>query len=147
MKVLKIFVCSLLSLPLIACVVIIFDYLIQISHCSSRNGFTEITTIELPDSIHIVDYKMESFFSMVDRPNHWWLLESDVGFAEVELKTSGFVLGGAKYIQTFGDAWPSLENRFRGIKVKDVTMGIGTGQETIFISMDSRFALVNAFRH
>lgn len=126
--------------------VVAVDYFYRVNHWKSREGFREITGLDLPASVEIRGYKVSSFFSIADRPNHRWLLESKGGFESLKLRTVDFMLGGAEFIKVFHDDWPELDDQYGSKEVGEVIMGIGTGQETIFISSDGKFAIVYAFR-
>lgn len=52
------------------------NYLHNVNHWKSRKGCKEITKIALPSSITISDYKVSAYYSLADRPNPRWLLES-----------------------------------------------------------------------
>ncbi len=142
----KIFVTAILiGFPLLIAGVFYGDYRARTSHWATKAGCAEITGVALPPAIAILDYKVESFMSMADRPNHWWLLRSATGFAEISIRTEHFTLGDAKYIRNFRDAWPTLPPELGNLQVGSVIMGIGSGQETLFISEDKTYALLNAF--
>jgi|688.fasta_scaffold750398_2 hypothetical protein len=122
------------------------DYLANVNHWRSREGIEELTKIKLPQSIKIIDYKVSAYYSIADRPNHHWLLESEDGFEVLNRRVADFTLGGAESTKNFHEEWPELERKFGSEKVGRIIMGIGTGQETLFISSSGRFAILYAFR-
>lgn len=122
------------------------DYFFRVNHWKSGEGFQEITGLNIPDSVEIREYKVSAFFSIADRPNHRWLLESDDGFDSLKRRAVDFTLGGAEATKRFHDHWPELADQYGSKEVGEVIMGVGTGQEILFISSDGRFAIVYAFR-
>ena len=122
------------------------DYFYNVNHWKSRKGCKEITKIDLPSSITIRDYQVSSYYSIADRPNHRWLLESKDGFEVLKKRVLDFTLGDAEYTKYLRDDWPELEDRYGSKEIGEIIMGIGTGEETLFISSDRKFAILYAFR-
>ncbi len=127
-------------------VVLSADYLYRVHQWSSPSGISLLTTLKLRSTTQIKDYKTESMYSLADRPNHWWLLYDPKGFNYLDNPVKKFTLGDAKYIHLFGDAWTELPEKYRELKVEKTIMGIGTGNETLFISPDGTYAILYAFR-
>lgn len=122
------------------------DYSASVKHWRTRDGCEELTKISLPSNIKIIDYKVSAYYSIADRPNHWWLLESEDGFEAINKRVADFTLGGAESTKDFYEEWPELERRYGIEKVGRIIMGIGTGEETLFISSSGRLAILSAFR-
>ena len=122
------------------------DYFLTVKHWKSREGCKEITKIDLPSSTTILDYKVSAYYSIADRPNHRWLLESKDGFEGMKKRVSEFTLGGAEYTKYLRDDWPELDDQYGSKEIGETIMGIGTGEETLFISADGKFAILYAFR-
>ena len=122
------------------------DYFISVRHWKSKEGCKEITKIYLPNSVRILDYKVSEFYSIADRPNHMWLLQTDDGFEALNKRVADFTMGGAESTKYFREWWPELEEKYGSKEVGKLIMGIGTGEETLFISSDGKFAILDAFR-
>ena len=84
------------------------DYFYRVNHWKSRKGCKEITKIDLPSSITIRDYQVSSYYSIADRPNHRWLLESKNGFEGLKKRVLDFTLGDAEYTKNLRDDRPEL---------------------------------------
>ena len=127
-------------------VLFILDHRSSIDYWSSAEGLTSITTIELPDTINVLDHQVTAQYSIADRPSHRWLLTSSNGFESIIEQVSEFMLGGATESRVFSDVWADVGEAFKDIEIGDITMGIGSGRETIFVSTDNKYAILYAFR-
>jgi hypothetical protein len=145
-KILLIIATALVAIVGSIMLVLVLDHHRSIEHWRSVEGFTSITTIELPETIDILDHQVSAQYSIADRPSHKWLLTSSNGFESITHQVSEFMLGGAIENKVFSDVWGDIGLSFKDIEIGDITMGIGSGRETIFVSADNKYAILHAFR-